>query len=119
MTSFVWRTALDAYAPRLGALYIGLTGALWAAAGIYVLVGYWRRSPWAPTALLASANLYAAWIWADKVMAQAQTMSNWPFDLAVTIVLLGFITAVAVDRRNRRYFGKEAHERERQNPPLA
>jgi hypothetical protein len=34
----------------------------------------------------------------------------------VTVVLLGFITSATLDRRINIFFGKEAHEREPQDP---
>jgi hypothetical protein len=62
-------------------------------------------------ALGAAAALYSAWVWADRMVVQAQVGSNWRFALAVNIVLLGFTALVTLDPHNRVYFGKEAHER--------
>ena len=116
-TSVSWAGVLQSYAPRPGAIYIGLSGAIWALAGGAILWGLWRRKPWALSALLAGSWLYAAWVWIDRVLLQGGGSSNWRFTLIWTSLLLGLMTAVALDPHNQRFFGKEAHERESQDPP--
>jgi len=115
----IWREVLDQYAPWPGPLYISASGAAWAAAGLALTWGFWRRKGWTPAALLASALGFAGWSWADRLLVQYRVSANWPFSLVVTVVILGFIASVALDPRNRFYFGKEAHERESQARPTA
>jgi peptidoglycan/LPS O-acetylase OafA/YrhL len=118
-TSMVWWGVLTHYAPQPGPLYVGASGAAWAVAGLALTWGFWRRRGWTPAALLASALGFAAWLWADRLLVQYRVGANWPFSLVVTLVVLGFITVVVLDPRNRLYFGKEADERESQARPTS
>jgi hypothetical protein len=114
-TSIAWRSTLEIYASSPGPLYIGLTGALWGAVGALLAWATWSRQRWALQALLGASAAYAAWAWADRLMVQAQIGANWPFAILMTVVVLGYVIAVAIDPRNRAYFGKEAHERQNKN----
>ncbi len=119
LTSIAWGGLLESYAPRAGAVYIGISGGVWSAAGGFVLWGVWRRTQWALRALLAGAWSYSAWAWFDRILLQAGGPANWGFALICTLVLLGFITAIALSPRSRTYFGEEAHEREEQDQSSA
>lgn len=119
LTSITWFQVLEFYAPQPSPVYIGMTGAIWATGGFLVAWGLLRRSQWALRGLLIGAWLYAAWTWLDRVLLQAGGPPNWGFTLVTNIVLLGFITAVALDRRINILFRKEAHEREPQDPSSA
>jgi hypothetical protein len=59
--------------------------------------------------------MYVLWIWADKLIFQTQGRASWPFAAVLTAALLGWATAVALDKDNQAYLGKEANEREFQN----
>lgn len=111
--------ALDRYAPSPGATYIGVTGAFWMVVGAVVLWSFWRRIRWAPLGLLGASVGYAAWTWMDRLMFQGSWSFGWPFGILSTAVLLAYMTAVALDPRNHFYFGKEAHERQKQARPAA
>jgi hypothetical protein len=111
--------ALQKYAPFPGPAYIALTGAFSAGLGLVVTWAVLRRLRWAPRALLVAAVAYAAWRWVDRMFLQPTAGTGWPFALVITVLLLAFIAAVTLDPRNRWYFGREAHEREEQNRPLA
>ena len=107
--------ALNRYAPWPGAAYIGVTGAAFVGLGALVLWGFWRRRAWAPRALLGASLGYAAWSWLDRWIFQSRWMFAWQFSALITGLLLAYIAAVALDPRNRLYFGKEAHDRQRQD----
>lgn len=119
VTSIAWSSVLQAYTPRPGALYIGLTGATWFVAGIFILEAIWRRRRWALVSMLLGAWLYAAWAWSDRLLLQSGGSANWRFSLLITALLLAIMTAVALDRRSRVVFRKEAHESEPENPSSA
>jgi hypothetical protein len=110
-TSIAWSGLLAKYAGQPGPVYIGLTGALFAAVGTAILWAFWHRSGWAPAALIGGSWVYVAWGWADRLVLQGRARANWPFAAVVTAAALVWITAVALDRRNRAYFGKEANGR--------
>jgi hypothetical protein len=111
--------ALQNYAPFPGPAYIALTGALSAGLGLAVTWAVLLRHRWAPRALLGVAIAYATWRWVDRIFLQPTAGPGWPFALLITVLLLSFIAAVTLDRRNRWYFGREAHEREEQDRPTA
>lgn len=115
ITSFTWRAAIQTYAPYPGTVYIGLTGAMWTLVGLSVFWGIWQRAAWALRGALIAASAYSIWLWMDRFLIQARVPGNWPFALLANFVVLGFITAVTLDRRNQAHFGKEAHERDFQN----
>ncbi|MFH1183892.1 MAG: hypothetical protein V1755_02490 [Chloroflexota bacterium] len=111
---------LQEYAPWPGPVYIGITGAVFAALGLALVWGFWRRAGWAPLAFLAGAITYAAWNWADRLFLQPGALqTSWQFSLLITVLLLTFVATVALDPRNRSTFGREAHEREAQDRPIA
>ena len=56
--------------------------------------------------LLIAGFGYPVWDWADKLFVQAQIRANWPFDLLMTILLLGFTSAVVLDPHYQIYFEK-------------
>jgi hypothetical protein len=115
LTAFAWRNTLEAYLSPLAVLYIGLTGAFWTLLGIFVLWSYRHGGPYTRLIFLASAGLYAAWYWVDRLFVQAAPLPNGLFALLVTILLLGFTGFVVLDPRNLPYFRRETHERKREN----
>ena len=113
--SVILAGVLEKYSPWPGPAYIGITGAVFGGLGLALCWGIWRRARWAPLATLGGAAGYAAWSWLDQLFIQPQLSSGWLFWLGVTAIAVGFVAVVALDPRNRLYFGKEAHEREEQD----
>jgi hypothetical protein len=114
-TGISWRLPLATYAREPGPFYVVLTGGAFAIAGSGILCGFWRRAPWAPTALLLGAWTYVLWMWADRLIFQAHQRANWPFAAVLTAAFLGWATAIALDTKNQAYLGREANEREFEN----
>jgi hypothetical protein len=117
ITGFAWSGLLAKYAESPGPWYIGLSGGLFAIAGVGLLWAFLRRSGWAPIALVAATWIYVAWSWSDRLLFQSVTRANWPFAAVITAVALIWMTAVALDKRNRAYFGKEANGRQLKDCP--
>ena len=111
-TSVIWHDTLEAYAPKPGPIYIGVTGAIWTLTGLFLLWSFWRGVRGTRRALLIASGLYAAWAWIDRIFIQTQMRANWPFALLITIILLAFVAAVVLDPHNDIYFEREAYERE-------
>jgi hypothetical protein len=105
-TSLGWRVTLETYAPRPGPFYIGLTGAIWTFIGLFLLWSFIRRASWSRISFLIAGFIYGSWIWLDKLFIQPQLRLNWPFDLLVTLILLGFTIAVVLDPQNKIFFQK-------------
>ena len=112
LTSIIWSVTLESYEPYPGPIYIGITGTFWTLTGLFLLWSMWRGKRWTRMAFLLASSLYAAWAWADRLFVQNQMRANWPFDLALTFVLLVFTIIVVLDPRNKIYFERETYERE-------
>lgn len=108
--AFAWRDTLTEFVAKPGPLYIGLTGALWAALGVTVLWGLEFRENWTPRLLTGSAIAFSLWYWTDRLFLQADR-ANAPFTLAVN--LLVFIPIILTTRTN--YFTKERETDERES----
>ncbi len=106
-TAWSWRANLETYSPYPGVFYIAITGLIWALAGLLVLWSFWRGKRWTRPLFLIAAGAYCAWVWVDRLLAPSHLQANWPFDLLVTAVLLGFTAYVVLDPRNEIYFRKE------------
>src|SRR5262245_10139344 len=89
-TSLSWSQTLQTYALRPGPVYIGATGAIWALAGCLLLWSMRRRARWTRAVLLTLAGLYAAWVWADRLLVQSEQPANGPFATFATILILGY-----------------------------
>ena len=105
-TGIGWRVTLETYAPWPGPLYIGLTGATWTLIGLFLLWSFIRRAPWCRISFLIAGFIYGSWDWLDKLLIQPQLRLNWPFDLLITLILLGFTIAVVLDPQNKIFFQK-------------
>jgi len=119
VTSIAWTGLLAKFAGEPGPVYIGLTGALFAIGGAVILWAFWHRSAWAPAALIGGSWIYVAWGWADRLAFQDQSRASWPFAAVAAAGALLWITAVALDRRNGAYFGKEANGRKLEDDTAA
>ncbi len=109
-TSIAWSSTLASYLPTWLVLYIGLSGAIWTSAGLFMLWSFWRGARYSRLAFLAGATAYAAWSWADRLFVQVGPGANWRFALAATVVLLSFVAFVVLNPRTQIYFGRESHE---------
>ena len=105
-TAIAWHDTLNAYTSPPVPVYIAVSGGFWSLLGIFIGSSLIRRAAWTRPALLFGSFAYGAWVWVDRLYIRAQIGSNWPFSLAATIVLLGYVTAVVLDPRNQTYFMK-------------
>lgn len=119
LTSILWRDTLEVYAPRPGPLYIGASGGFWTLVGAFLLWSFWRKARRTRLAWAAASAAYALWVWADRLFVQTEVRANWPFDLALTCLLLGWMLAVVLLPRHRTYFEREVYEREPKDTPVA
>jgi uncharacterized membrane protein (UPF0136 family) len=105
-TAIAWAGALGHYLTAASPLYIAISGGAFALLGTGILWGCWRRRKWAPRLLLVGAWGYTIWEWADRLFVQSQQSTGRAFAAVASAVLLAFVTAVALDPRNRFYFQK-------------
>ena len=119
VTSIAWGSTLASYVSTSLVVYIGLSGAFWTLAGLFILWSFWRGARYCQWAFLAGAAVYTAWFWADRLFVQVGPRANWPFELAASVVLLSFVAFVVLNPRTQIYFGRESHEPtpEKPTPP--
>ncbi len=86
-------------------LYIATSGGFWLIAGILLFGGLWRGIAWARKMAYITAAGYTSWYWCDRLFMQTPH-ANWPFALAVTIILLSFTLITLLQRGSIVYFGK-------------
>lgn len=85
--------------------FSGLIGTL---TGLGLIWGLWQRAPWAPQATRLASLVYAVYFWVDRLGLSASPLRavNWPFALAATLLLLGFVLWVLSRPGVRAYFGE-------------
>jgi peptidoglycan/LPS O-acetylase OafA/YrhL len=103
---------LDKYMPTLEIAYIAVSGAAWTLVGIFVLLWFLRGARRSGLMILAAAVAYAAWFWADRLLVQSGSHTNWPFELVVTVVLLIYTAIVVREPHNAIYFRRESYDRQ-------
>jgi hypothetical protein len=111
-TAVAWVGVLSEFGTWTGTLYIAAARGLWTCTGCFLLWGLRRRKSWTRKALLLAAALYPTWAWVDRLFIRNGVAPNWPFNLSVTLVLLGFTTWVVLDPKNITFFRREAYERQ-------
>lgn len=101
---------LAEFAPRPGPLYITASASLWTLGGLAVWIAIRRRHPRAQSFIAIYFIGYAMWWWADRLLLQ-QAQPNWPFAIALTIILLALAAFDVVNRKATAYFHqRETHE---------
>jgi hypothetical protein len=99
--------------PGVSPLYLAVTGFVWAAAGLFLVISLWLGARPAPRATLAAAAAYALYNWADRIFAANVSLSvyegfAWPFRLAGTFVLLGLVFWILSRPAARTFFRSDA-----------
>lgn len=96
--------------PELGAaaspLYLALSGAFWALGCLAAAVGLTLRQRWAPAFTRITSLALAAWYWLERLLLSASPLSqqNWPFSLAVTLLLLLYVFGTLALNAQKAYF---------------
>jgi hypothetical protein len=103
--------------PGVSPLYIMITGLVWTLAAGLLAWGLWRGRPWAPRLCQASALVYSAYFWAERLFIFDRIPGRWihvpenaPFILAVNLLLLIFTFWCTSDAKSTLFFGV-THER--------
>jgi hypothetical protein len=101
---------LAEFAPRPGPLYIAATASFWILGGLAIWKAIRRRSHRVQLFTAVYFIGYAIWWWMDRLLLQSAS-PNWPFALALTILLLGLAAFELFNKKTFSYFRqRETHE---------
>ena len=91
---------------RPGPFYIAFGGVVWGAAGLVNALLLWLRWVYAPLLAYATALFCTLWYWIDRLFLAQNDLANlnWPFALAVNLILLIFVFLVLALPRQKRFF---------------
>jgi len=92
--------------PGVPMLYIALTGLLWTIIGIPLLWWLWKGHPRAPRATVIGALAFTIYYWVDRLIVANNWFehSNFPFIIAVNVILLAFTAWALFNPKSSRYF---------------
>ncbi len=99
-----WQTLVQ-IGLKPGPVYLAVSGALIGVGGLGCLIGVWLRSKWGFGFTRGFVLVWQAWTWADRLwLAHSDTaLSNWPFALGASIVILGYVFAALAEEERRLY----------------
>ncbi len=88
-------------------LYFAVGAALWLMVGGALAIGLWRARHWALLATRWAILVYFLEVWLDKVVLQPSgpQLSNWQFELALSLVLSASVIGILALPKVRAYFG--------------
>jgi len=110
-----WWDVLSEFKASLSPLYLSLTGAGWAVAGVVLLWSMWVAKPWSRLAIVVSILLWLAEYWIERLFFQ-QPRPNLLFTLAISALLLAVTFTSALNRSTKNFFTKsEEYEQSNEN----
>ena len=110
-----WWDVLSEFKASLSPLYLSLTGAGWAVAGVVLLWSMWVAKPWSRLAIVVSILLWLAEYWIERLFFQ-QPRPKLLFTLAISALLLAVTFTSALNRSTKNFFTKsEEHEQSNEN----
>ena len=114
-----WWQVLDQYGARLSPLYLAITGAGWAVAGVVLVWSIWTGKRWAYLAIPISIFLWLAEYWLERILFQ-DPRANLIFMISISIIFLAVALFCTFNRNTRDFLVKsEEHEQPDQDPTSA
>jgi hypothetical protein len=105
-----WWDVLYEFGASLSPLYLSISGAGWAAAGIVLFWSIWTGKHWAYRAFPVAMVLWLAGYWLERLFFQ-EPRSNLVFMAILSIVFLAVTLFIASRQTTRKFFLKsEEHE---------
>lgn len=108
-----WWNVLNEFGANLSPLYLSITGAGWALAGLVLLWGLFSGKPWIRLAIPISIFLWLMGYWVERMFFEAPR-ANLPFALLASILLF-VLTLVSALNRNTKKFLMKSEEHEQPN----
>lgn len=90
-----------------GPPYQALLGAVWGLGGLICAGGLLARRRWAPLVIRLTVLFLVGWYWLDTLVftRAPDALTNWPYQLVLTLTWVGFTFGVLALDRQKRYFG--------------
>lgn len=105
-----WWDVLYENEARLSPLYLSITGAGWAAAGVVLLWSIFWVKRWAYIAIPAGILLWLAQYWVERIFFEGQR-PNTSFAVVASVLALAITCIIAFHRGTKNYLTKsEEHE---------
>lgn len=105
-----WWAVLNQFHARLTPLYLSITGAGWAVAGIVLLWSIWVGKRWSYPAIPVSIAVWLVEYWFERLFFEA-SRANLPFMLGISLLLLVVISLITFNRQTKNFLLKsEEHE---------
>lgn len=112
-----WSTLAE-MAPQPGPLYIAGSASLWILACAAVAYAIRRRNAQSQAFYALLVLGYLIWWWADRLLFSQTERPNWPFTLAITVILLLDTLANYLNKTAKDYFTqRESHDQQHSNQP--
>ena len=97
-----WWNVLNEFDSRLSSAYLATTGTGWCIIGIILFWGIIRRRAWSRLAVPVGITAWQAEVWIERMIFESQ-VSNLPFAVSLTGLLLGVIIALTLHRSTGLY----------------
>jgi hypothetical protein len=111
-----WWDILTEFRASLSPLYLSITGAGWALAGIVLLWSVVVRRRWSYPAIPAAIVLCLVEYWIERIFFEAPR-ANLPFMIGLSVLLLAITFACARNRRTKNFLLKsEEYEQPKSHP---
>src|SRR5574339_557766 len=100
-----WWNVLNEFGANLSPLYLSITGAGWALAGLVLLWGLFSGKPWIRLAIPISIFLWLMGYWVERMFFEAPR-ANLPFALLASILLFVLTLVSALNRNTKKFLMK-------------
>lgn len=119
VAAMTWWEVLYRFDASLSPLYLSISGAAWAVAGLVLLWSIWAGKSWSYLALPSSMFLWLAAYWVERIFFQVPR-PNLTFMIAATVVVSAITLIIMFNRRTKEFLLKsEAHEQPDQDSTSA
>lgn len=114
-----WWDVLNEFGASLSPLYLAISGAGWALAGIVLLWGLFTGKPWTRLAIPLSIFLWLLGYWIERLVFEAPR-ANLPFAFIASVLLFVLTLVSALSRKTKKFLIRsEEHEQPNEDTEFA